>query len=53
MLPNRDKMAAFEKVLELSEPRFYAAMAAIWNTIAVLEQFCGIATKKFTTETAF
>jgi len=36
------------KVLELGEPRFHAAIAAIWNAISVLERFCRIAT-----ETAF
>ena len=41
-------------VLELGDPRFHAAIAAIWNAIAVLEQFCRSATEtEIATETAF
>ena len=42
------------KVLELGDPRFHAAIAAIWNAIAVLERFCRSATEtEIATETAF
>ena len=42
------------KVLELGELRFYAAIAAIWNGIAVLKRFCRIATEtEIAAETAF
>lgn len=38
------------KVLEFGELRFHAAIATIWNAIAVLKRFCGTATE---TEIAF
>jgi len=42
------------KVLKLGDPHFHAAMAAIWNAIAVLERFCRTATEtEIATETAF
>jgi len=42
------------KVLELGDPRFHAAIVAIWNTIAVLERFCHSATEtEIAIETAF
>jgi len=42
------------KVLELADPRFHAAIAAVWNAIAVLERFCRFATEtEIATETAF
>ena len=42
------------KVLELGDPRFHVAIAAIWNAIAILEQLCRTATEtEITTETAF
>ena len=42
------------KVLELGDPRFHAAIAAIWNAIAVLEWFCRNVTEtEIATETAF
>jgi len=41
-------------VLELGEPRFRAAIALIWNAIAVLKRFSRTATEtKIATETAF
>jgi len=33
------------KVSELDELRFHVAIAAIWNTVAVLERFCRTATE--------
>ena len=42
------------KVLELGDSHFHAAIAAIWNAIAVLEQFFHTATEtEIATETAF
>jgi len=42
------------KVLELGDPRFHAAIVAIWNAIAVLKRFCRSATEtEIATETVF
>jgi len=42
------------KVLELGKPHLHAAMAAIWNALAVLERFFRIAIEnEIATETAF
>jgi len=49
---NCDETAALERFLELGEPRFHVATAALWNATAALERFCRISTET-ETKTAF